>query len=120
MAKQEIASRADRDAAWGPVLEKVLGHQGLTLEEKAAAVLLVVAHSDSLDSGETVADLRRALERGLAGLADKGQVERAPGGEYRLIKGKPSRTPMAVDAEPETPREEAAPTEEAGDKPVVA
>jgi hypothetical protein len=119
MARQEIASRQDRDTAWKPILEKVLGHSGLTIEERAAAALLVIAHQDSLDAGETLADLRTVLDRGLAGLHEKGQIERSQAGEYRLKQGKPSRTPMAVDAEPETPREEAAPSEET-DRPVIA
>jgi len=98
-AGQEIASRADRDQAWGAVLAKVVAHEGLSLEEKAAAIALVIAEQDGLDAGETVADLRKVIDRGLAGLKDKGQIEQIPGGGYRLKRGKPSRTPMAVDSE---------------------
>ncbi len=101
MAQQEIASRQDRDKAWGPILERMVTDTRLTFEEKAAYVALVVSEMDSIDSGETIVDLRRVLDRGLAGLKEKGMIEVRPGGEYRLIKGKPSRTPMGVDAERE-------------------
>jgi hypothetical protein len=123
MAKQEQEqgpTKEQKRERWGKALEHVMT-EGLSWEEKAAHILVVLADRDAEDGGETVADLRRALDRGLDSLTKRGRLK-LDRGQYKLVTEQADqRRPMAVDAEqPAEPEREQPAADEPQGRPEVA
>jgi len=115
MDTQNRPSKEQRHEAWGKALGAML-KADLSYAEKAALIAVVIAERDDEDGSETVADIRRVIDRGLASLTEKG-VLKLERGQYRLATERSPQRSMKVDAaEPEQDAEPAP----YGEKPEVA